>query len=84
MTAPLPVLRPGDSAWDEFANSLLAALGGCPPGRCQGDHYAARSLLTERGYDVLGIDIAPDMIALEAFLMWRARGMPMDAPGVRP
>jgi L-cysteine S-thiosulfotransferase len=27
---------------------------------------------------------APDMIALEAFLMWRARGMPMDAPGVRP
>ena len=27
---------------------------------------------------------APDMIALEAFLMWRARGMPMDAPAVRP
>ena len=27
---------------------------------------------------------APDAIALEAFLMWRARGMPMDAPGVRP
>ncbi len=27
---------------------------------------------------------APDMIALEAFLMWRARGMVMDAPGVRP
>lgn len=27
---------------------------------------------------------APDMVALEAFLMWRARGMPMDAPGVRP
>jgi L-cysteine S-thiosulfotransferase len=27
---------------------------------------------------------APEMIALEAFLMWRARGMPMDAPGVRP
>jgi sulfur-oxidizing protein SoxA len=27
---------------------------------------------------------APDAVALEAFLMWRARGMPMDAPGVRP
>ena len=27
---------------------------------------------------------APDAIALEAFLMWRARGMPMDAPAVRP
>jgi sulfur-oxidizing protein SoxA len=27
---------------------------------------------------------APEMIALEAFLMWRARGMLMDAPGVRP
>jgi sulfur-oxidizing protein SoxA len=27
---------------------------------------------------------APEAIALEAFLMWRARGMPMDAPGVRP
>jgi len=27
---------------------------------------------------------APEMVALEAFLMWRARGMPMDAPGVRP
>jgi sulfur-oxidizing protein SoxA len=27
---------------------------------------------------------SPDMIALEAFLMWRARGMPMDAPAVRP
>jgi sulfur-oxidizing protein SoxA len=27
---------------------------------------------------------APEMIALEAFLTWRARGMPMDAPGVRP
>ena len=27
---------------------------------------------------------APEMIALEAFLMWRAQGMPMDAPGVRP
>jgi sulfur-oxidizing protein SoxA len=27
---------------------------------------------------------APEMVALEAFLMWRARGMRMDAPGVRP
>jgi L-cysteine S-thiosulfotransferase len=27
---------------------------------------------------------APDAVALEAFLMWRARGMKMDAPGVRP
>ncbi len=27
---------------------------------------------------------APEAVALEAFLMWRARGMPMDAPGVRP
>jgi L-cysteine S-thiosulfotransferase len=27
---------------------------------------------------------APDAVALEAFLMWRARGMPMDAPAVRP
>jgi sulfur-oxidizing protein SoxA len=26
----------------------------------------------------------PEMVALEAFLMWRARGMQMDAPGVRP
>jgi len=27
---------------------------------------------------------APETIALESFLMWRARGMPMDAPAVRP
>jgi sulfur-oxidizing protein SoxA len=27
---------------------------------------------------------APEAVALEAFLMWRARGMPMDAPAVRP
>jgi sulfur-oxidizing protein SoxA len=30
------------------------------------------------GYD------APEYLALEAYLMERARGMPMDAPGVRP
>ncbi|HZP79589.1 MAG TPA: sulfur oxidation c-type cytochrome SoxA [Pseudolabrys sp.] len=27
---------------------------------------------------------SPDYIALEAFLMWRARGMPMETPAVRP
>ena len=27
---------------------------------------------------------APETVALEAFLMWRARGLPMDAPAVRP
>ncbi len=27
---------------------------------------------------------APEMVNLELFLMWRARGMPMDAPAVRP
>ena len=27
---------------------------------------------------------APEMLALEAFLMWRARDMKMDAPAVRP
>jgi L-cysteine S-thiosulfotransferase len=27
---------------------------------------------------------APEAVALEAFLMWRARGLPMDAPAVRP
>jgi L-cysteine S-thiosulfotransferase len=27
---------------------------------------------------------APEFIELELYLMWRARGMPLDAPGVRP
>jgi sulfur-oxidizing protein SoxA len=27
---------------------------------------------------------APEYVALETFLMWRARGMPMESPGVRP
>jgi sulfur-oxidizing protein SoxA len=27
---------------------------------------------------------APEYVALEAYLMWRARGMPMESPGVRP
>jgi sulfur-oxidizing protein SoxA len=27
---------------------------------------------------------SPEFVALEAFLMWRARGMTMDAPAVRP
>jgi sulfur-oxidizing protein SoxA len=27
---------------------------------------------------------APEYIALETFLMWRARGMPMESPAVRP
>jgi sulfur-oxidizing protein SoxA len=27
---------------------------------------------------------APELIELELFLMWRARGMPMEAPAVRP
>lgn len=27
---------------------------------------------------------APEFVALELFLMWRARGMPVEAPGVRP
>lgn len=27
---------------------------------------------------------SPEFVALEAFLMWRARGMPMESPGVRP
>ncbi len=27
---------------------------------------------------------SPEMVALEAFLMWRARGMPLESPGVRP
>jgi L-cysteine S-thiosulfotransferase len=27
---------------------------------------------------------APENVALELFLMWRARGMPMDTPAVRP
>jgi L-cysteine S-thiosulfotransferase len=27
---------------------------------------------------------SPEFIALEAFLMWRARGMPMESPAVRP
>ena len=27
---------------------------------------------------------APENVALEVFLMWRARGMPMDTPAVRP
>ena len=31
-----------------------------------------------------GIPGAPEYLALEAYLMDRARGMPMDAPGVRP
>ncbi len=27
---------------------------------------------------------APEMVDLELYLMWRARGMTMDAPAVRP
>jgi sulfur-oxidizing protein SoxA len=27
---------------------------------------------------------SPEFIALEAYLMWRARGMPMESPAVRP
>jgi L-cysteine S-thiosulfotransferase len=27
---------------------------------------------------------SPELVALEAFLMWRARGMRVDSPGVRP
>lgn len=27
---------------------------------------------------------SPEFTALEAFLMWRARGMPLESPGVRP
>jgi sulfur-oxidizing protein SoxA len=27
---------------------------------------------------------SPEYIALEAYLMWRARGMPLEGPGVRP
>jgi sulfur-oxidizing protein SoxA len=27
---------------------------------------------------------APELVDLELFLMWRARGMPLEAPGVRP
>jgi L-cysteine S-thiosulfotransferase len=27
---------------------------------------------------------APEFVELELYLMWRARGMPLDAPGVRP
>lgn len=27
---------------------------------------------------------APEHVALETYLMWRARGMPMESPGVRP
>ncbi len=27
---------------------------------------------------------SPDYVALEAYLMWRARGMPMETPAVRP
>jgi L-cysteine S-thiosulfotransferase len=27
---------------------------------------------------------APELVDLELYLMWRARGMPMEAPGVRP
>jgi L-cysteine S-thiosulfotransferase len=27
---------------------------------------------------------APEYLALETFLMWRARGMPMESPAVRP
>jgi sulfur-oxidizing protein SoxA len=27
---------------------------------------------------------APELVELELYLMWRARGMPMEAPGVRP
>jgi sulfur-oxidizing protein SoxA len=27
---------------------------------------------------------APELVALEQYLMWRARGMKMESPGVRP
>jgi sulfur-oxidizing protein SoxA len=27
---------------------------------------------------------APEYVELEMYLMWRARGMPLESPGVRP
>ena len=27
---------------------------------------------------------APELVDLEYYLMWRARGLPMEAPAVRP
>jgi sulfur-oxidizing protein SoxA len=27
---------------------------------------------------------APELVDLELFLMWRARGLPMETPAVRP
>jgi sulfur-oxidizing protein SoxA len=27
---------------------------------------------------------APEYVALETFLMWRARGLPLETPAVRP
>ena len=27
---------------------------------------------------------APELVELELYLMWRARGMPLESPGVRP
>ncbi len=27
---------------------------------------------------------SPEMAQLELFLMWRARGLPLESPGVRP
>jgi sulfur-oxidizing protein SoxA len=31
--------------------------------------------------DALG---SPEFVELEMYLMWRARGMPLESPGVRP
>jgi sulfur-oxidizing protein SoxA len=42
-----------------------------------------RNCLTGMRAQVHGLG-APELTDLEAYLMWRARGMPMDAPAVRP
>lgn len=42
-----------------------------------------RNCLTGMRAEVYGLG-APELTDLEAYLMWRARGMIMDAPGVRP
>jgi hypothetical protein len=52
-----PVLCPDryDSAWSEFCEALLTALGGKLPGLCMGDvggrHYFTQRLLEARGFD---------------------------------
>ena len=42
-----------------------------------------RNCLTGMRAEVYGLG-APELTDIEAYLMWRARGMIMDAPGVRP